>query len=225
MALAFRNLSYALLMPMFFVGVLALSGFAQSQPKIPLTLFYDPDGKLISNNEFVDIRMANFHYRDATVMKTLPDGTVEFWLQKVPQEGMPAPKFSARTIDGANISSGELKGKIVVLNFWFIGCGVCRSIKPHLNALTTKFADNENVVFIAMTADPAEQVTAYLKHEPFAYQQIADAEGLLGKFSFSGYPKNIVISRSGEIVYWRSTVTAWDKFESVIRNELNKTQP
>lgn len=221
MAFAFNKVRFAIFMPMVFVGIFAFAANAQTEPKVPQTLFYDADGALISNNEFVDIRMANFHSRDTTVMKTLPDGTVEFRLQKVPQEGTPAPKFSARTIDGKNIGSDELKGKVVVFNFWFIGCGVCRSMKPKLNELASKFADNSDIVFLAMTSDPAEQVNRYLKNVPSNYQQITDAENALEKFTFSGYPKNIVISPDGKIVYWRSTVSAWDKFEAVIRNELN----
>jgi peroxiredoxin len=60
----------------------------------------------------------------------LEDGTRELRLQKVPQEGAPSPAFSVRTIDGKTISSSELRGKVVVLNFWFIGCAVCRAMKP-----------------------------------------------------------------------------------------------
>jgi hypothetical protein len=39
-------------------------------------------------------------------------------------------------------------------------------------------------------------------------------------FVFGVYPKNIVIDHKGKIVYWRSTVKAWDKFESVVRSAL-----
>jgi peroxiredoxin len=186
------------------------------------TVFRDSDGNLISNNEFVDIRMANFHYPDATLVRTQEDGTIEFRLQKVPQEGMRAPNFTVRSPDGKAISSAELRGKVVVLNFWFIGCPVCRSMKPGLNELRAKFGNEENVVFLAMTADPAGHVRKYLEKEPFNFLHAADAKVEMDRFVFSGFPKNIVISKTGEMVYWRSTVKAWDKFESVIRAELNK---
>lgn len=186
------------------------------------TIYRNSDGDLISNNEFVDIRMANFTYPDATLVKTLADGTIEFRLQKVPQEGMRAADFAVKTLDGRTIRSADLKGKVIVLNFWFIGCPVCRAIKPKLNELQSKFAGNENVVFLAMTADPAGAVRKYLEKEPFGYIQAADAKASLDGFVFSGFPKNIVISKTGEIVYWRSTVHAWDKFESVISIELSK---
>ncbi len=155
-------------------------------------------------------------------MKTLDDGTVEFRLQKIPQEGSRAPEFSLKTIEGKSISSSELRGKVVVLNFWFIGCAVCRALKPKLNTFKTRFDGNEDVVFIAVTGDPPGEVEKYAKNEPLTYIQTAGAEAELKKFVFSGYPKNIVISKTGEIVYWRTTVHAWDKFESVVRGELAK---
>ena len=196
--------------------------FAQSnQP--PKTLFFDSDGNAITNNEFVDIRMANFNYPDKTIVKTLDDGTIEFRLQKIPQEGMQAPEFSVKTLEGRTISSSELKGKVVVLNFWFIGCPVCRAHKPKLNDLRSKFSGRDDVIFVAMTADPAGEVKKYLAKKPFDYLNAADAKPSMDAFVFSGFPKNIVIDRSGRIVYWRSTIAAWDKFESVVRAELAKS--
>jgi peroxiredoxin len=200
-----------------------LTGFAAAQERpVPKTLFFDSDGNQIPNNEFVDIRMANYHYPDQTIMKTLGDGTVEFRLQKIPQEGMTAPSFSVRTLDGRTIGPAELRGKVVVLSFWFIGCAVCRAIKPELNKLKARFADSEDVLFVAMTTDPEDAVEKYLKKEPFDYLQVTDAKATMMKFVFSGFPKNIVIDREGKIVYWRSNIRAWDKFDSVIRAAMSK---
>jgi peroxiredoxin len=205
----------------FVIGLASFGSAGQSRP-VAKTLFFDSDGNQITNNEFVDIRMANPNYPDRTLMKTLDDGTVEFRLQKIPQEGMKAPEFSLKTIDGETVSSSELRGRVVVLNFWFIGCPVCRAIKPKLNTFKSKFAGRDDVVFIAVTGDPAGAVKNFAKSEPLDYIQTAGAADELKKFVFNGYPKNIVISKTGEIVYWRTTVHAWDKFESVVRAELAK---
>jgi len=51
---------------------------------------------------------------------------------------------------------------------------------------------------------------------------VADGIAAMDMFVFAGFPKNIVIGKNGEIVYWRSTIAAWDKFESVIRTEIGK---
>ncbi len=188
----------------------------------PKTIFRDNAGNLVSNNEFVDIRMANFNYPDATIVKTLADGTIEFQLQKIPQEGMAAPAFSVKTIDGGRVDLAALKGKVVVLNFWFIGCAACRAHQPKLNELKAKFAGRDDVVFLAITADPVGEVKKYLSKERFDYPQATDSDAVIKAFRVAVYPKNIVINKIGEMVYWRSTIAAWDKFESVINRELER---
>jgi peroxiredoxin len=203
------------------VTAVVISALGQQKPA-SRTVFFDSDGREVSNNEFVDIRMANSHYPDATVMKSLPDGTTEFRLQKIPQEGMTAPNFSVRTLDGKTVRLGDLRGKVVVLTFWFIGCPTCRALKPQLNQFKTKFTGQDDVVFLAMTGDSKSAVESYLKKEPFDYIQATDAEAAMTSFVFRTFPKNIVIDRTGKIVYWRGVVRAWDKFESVVRGELAK---
>ena len=218
-----RNMRLVVTSYLKITGVLALSAaisLAQTKPA-PKEIFRDSDGNLVSNNEFVDIRMANFNYPDATIIKTLDDGTKEFRLQKIPQEGMSAPSFAARTLDGRSISLAELRGKVVVLSFWFIGCPACRSMEPQLNEFKARFTGSD-VVFLAMTTDPKDELEKYLKKVRFDYVQAADAKEAMSRFSFRGFPKNIVIDKQGKIVYWRTTVKAWDKFESVVRAELAK---
>ncbi|HTK37258.1 MAG TPA: TlpA disulfide reductase family protein [Pyrinomonadaceae bacterium] len=191
-------------------------------PRPKKTIFRDSDGNLISNNEFVDIRMANPSYKDATLVNTLDDGTIEFKLQKVPQEGEMSRPFSLRALNGQEFDTDKLKGKVVVLNFWFIGCPPCMAEIPRLNQLKEKFETNDDVIFVALTADDDRAVKRFLSQQKFDYEMIADAKSTLDSFRFRGYPKNIVIGKDGKIVYWRSTVYAWEKFESVIKTELEK---
>ena len=198
-----------------------VAAIAQAKTSGQREVFRDWDGNLVSNNEFVDIRVANFNYPDATIIKILEDGTKEFRLQKIPQEGMPAPAFSARTLDGKTISSSDLRGKVVVLNFWFIGCPACLKMEPKLNDFKARFTEPD-VVFLAMTTDSKEALEKYLKKERFDYLHAANAKEAMSQFSFRGFPKNIVIDKQGKIVYWRSTIHAWEKFESVVRAELAK---
>ena len=113
--------SVFLFIAIWLVQVGGISANAQAKPAVK-ELFFDSDGNQISNNEFVDIRMANSHYPDATIVNKFEVGRVEFRLQKIPQEGMKAPNFSVRMLDGKTVSLADLKGKVVVLSFWFIGC-------------------------------------------------------------------------------------------------------
>ncbi|MBX3244029.1 MAG: TlpA family protein disulfide reductase [Acidobacteria bacterium] len=215
----------------FVVLLLSASAIAQpangtqtsaAKPQTPKIVYLDPDGNEISNNEFVDMRMANPNYPDRTLQRIRPDGTIEFRLQKIGQEGMRVQDFTVRTVDGKKISYEQLRGKVVVLNFWFIGCPICRAMTPSLNDFAGKYKGNDDVVFLAMTGDPAANVKKYLADNRSDYLQATDAGDVLKNFAVSGYPKNVVISRTGEVVYWRTTIKAWDKFASVVQAELDK---
>jgi peroxiredoxin len=201
----------------------AVSLSAQNQPVKPKEIFRDAAGNVISNNEFVDLRLANYAERgDPATRTVLDDGTVEFRIANPRQEGTVAPTFDAPDIDAKWINTAELKGKVIVLNFWFIGCAGCMDEIPKLQATANKFSDKSDVVFIAVSTNTPQELRRFREREGFTYRHIGQALALSKLFDFVGYPKNIVIGRDGKIVYWRSRIYAWDKFESVINSELAK---
>ncbi|MEP7074866.1 MAG: TlpA disulfide reductase family protein [Acidobacteriota bacterium] len=199
----------------FFFAVWA---FAQT----PRTILLDADGRRLTDNEFVDLRLANRADKDPAVKTVLEDGTIQFRLVRPRQEGTDAPLFDAPTIVGKTISANDLKGKVIVLNFWFIGCPGCMEELPKLNTLAGKYRDNADVKFIAVAPNTAAELRQFLVHNNFDYQMIGSAAAIANLFKFAGYPRNIVIGRDGKIAYWRTTVRAWDKFDSVIQAELDK---
>ena len=200
-----------------------LTTIAQPEPNKPKEIFRDADGNLISNNEFVDLRLANStEAKDPATRTVLEDGTVEFRVASPRQEGKAVPKFDVPDIDAKWVNTEELKGKVIVMNFWFIGCVGCMDEIPKLSAVADKFKGNDDVVFLAVANNTPQQLRAYLRGNTFSYRQIGQGLSLVKLFDFSGYPKNIVIGRDGKIVYWRSGIHAWDKFESVIRGELER---
>lgn len=205
------------------VGALASVTFGQPAEKHPpKTILLNADGNRLTDNEFVDLRLANPSDKDPATKTILEDGTIEFRLAKVQQEGTAAPLFSAPTIDGKFIDADDLKGKVVVLNFWFIGCPGCMEELPKLNALAKRWEANKDVIFVAIAPNTPQELRQFRSREGFEYQMVGQARSVINLFAFSGFPRNIVIGRDGKIVYWRSTVRAWEKFESVVRTELAK---
>ena len=199
----------------------AMPALSQS-PGNSKEIFRDAEGNLITNNEFVDLRLANStDPKDPATKSVLDDGTIEFRIASPRQEGKPVPKFDVPDIDAKWVNTDELKGKVIVLNFWFIGCVGCMDEIPKLSAMADKFKGNDDVVFLAI-ANNTQQLRAYLRGNKFNYRHIGQGLSLVKLFDFTGYPKNIVIGRDGKIVYWRSGIHAWDKFESVIRGELER---
>jgi thiol-disulfide isomerase/thioredoxin len=64
----------------------------------------------------------------------------------------PAPDFTAKDITGKDVKLSDLRGKVVLLNFWASWCGVCKTEKPALNAMAGELASNDFVV-VALASD------------------------------------------------------------------------
>jgi peroxiredoxin len=114
-----------------------------------------------------------------------------------------APAFTVTSIDGEKFELAALRGKIVVLNFWFTGCEPCVAELTKLNRLVDKFKA-KGVVFIAPALDDIPTLQTFLKEYPFKYHVIPNAGGLiLGPYNDGSgnlaFPTHIVIDREGKI--------------------------
>lgn len=114
-------------------------------------------------------------------------------------EGEMAPDFTMTTMNGDTIALSKLRGKVVVINFWFINCPPCREEIPGLNRLVTEFA-SKNVVFVAPATDKRKALAKLLAKESFSYQVIPSARGLAGLYKVEGFPTHLVIGTDGKIV-------------------------
>jgi thiol-disulfide isomerase/thioredoxin len=117
------------------------------------------------------------------------------------KDGAPAKRlfsFEAVSLDGRHWSLQQLKGKIVALNFWFLGCLPCREEIPTLNQLV---AQNPGVVFLAFALDGEAQVGDFLKKFPFNYTIVSNAQKIADGFHVAGYPTHILINPAGEITF------------------------
>ena len=111
--------------------------------------------------------------------------------------------FSVTSLDGEKFELASLRGKVVVLNFWFTGCEPCVAEMPKLNDLVDKFKD-KGVVFIAPTWDNEATLQTFLKEHPFKYHVVPNAMKLAIGSANDGaghvvFPTHIVIDRDGKI--------------------------
>jgi len=109
-----------------------------------------------------------------------------------------APRLAAVSLDGQEFDSSALAGKVLVLNFWFIGCAPCRIEIPDLNELVKRFAE-EAVVFLAFSLDTEEALRSFLEEQEFAYHVIPDAGQVIAEIGVDAFPTHMIISKDGEI--------------------------
>lgn len=109
-----------------------------------------------------------------------------------------AASFSGTSLDGVKYDLAGLKGKIVVLNFWFIGCGPCRAEMPGLNELVREFKD-KNVVFLSFASDEPEELREFLKTKPFDYKIVPSAFDVNRAYRVNVWPTHILIDPEGNV--------------------------
>ncbi|HTI59118.1 TlpA disulfide reductase family protein [Mucilaginibacter sp.] len=117
--------------------------------------------------------------------------------------GVAAPDFTARTVDGKVIRLADLKGKVVVLNFWFIACAPCHVEAPVMKKISGEFS-KDDVVFIAIAREKDADLKKYLADEQFFANNIADPKSAICKnvYRVFGFPTTIVVDKTGKIQYY-----------------------
>lgn len=114
--------------------------------------------------------------------------------------GSPAPAFSVTSVQGNPLELDSLRGKVVVLNFWFIACPPCRVEMPILNDLVDTF-EEQAVVFIGFSPDSTEELRAFLEEKDFKYQVIPDSTPIAELYGITGAPTHLIIDRAGNVAY------------------------
>jgi len=148
--------------------------------------------------------------------------------------GVEAPDFSARTVHGRAIHLAGLKGKVVVLNFWFIACPPCHIEGPVMKKIAAEF-NKDDVIFISIAREKEADLKKYLATDQFFANNIADPKSAICKdiYRVFGFPTTIVVDKMGKIQYYSlggmTSEAAVDKalharLVPVIKDALNKQE-
>ncbi|HEX8736241.1 MAG TPA: TlpA disulfide reductase family protein [Pyrinomonadaceae bacterium] len=137
-----------------------------------------------------------------------------------------APAFSVVSMEGKRFNSADLKGKIVVLNLWFINCPFCVEEIRLLNQVVDEYKDNRDVVFIRMATNNKVQLESFLKKNPFKYNVIPSAMMQILSFGTPNrkgeinmpFPVHIVIDRDNKMVVETNGL----KGVSAVKEELKR---
>lgn len=146
-----------------------------------------------------------------------------YWdkLKRVQQMvGKPAPAFNVTTASGKKTSLENLKGKVIVVNFWFVGCAPCEEEMPLLNKLTQDHKGNSDVVFLGFSRSDKITTETFLKKTKFNYQSIPDSKLVAQAYNVSGYPSHFVIDRTGIIRF--ASIASQDNIDGVLNQQIQQ---
>jgi cytochrome c biogenesis protein CcmG/thiol:disulfide interchange protein DsbE len=123
----------------------------------------------------------------------------------------PAPDFSMKFYEGYDGGLGkpeaklsDLRGKIVVLNFWASWCIPCADEAPDLQATYLKYKDR-GVYFLGIAwTDIDEDAHNYLRRFNITYANAPDLGGKVGKplYQITGVPETFIIDRAGNVQFF-----------------------
>ncbi len=115
-----------------------------------------------------------------------------------------APTFRFETITGDNVSSDDLRGKVVVLHFWATSCGGCLSRMPsHIESISKLDQSKLEVIFVSLDDDREKFDQAIAKYQ-IPFKNVLDQQGWGGQlartFGVKSMPFDIIIDADGRII-------------------------
>jgi thiol-disulfide isomerase/thioredoxin len=110
------------------------------------------------------------------------------------------PAFSVTDLDGKTISSAELRGKIVMVNFWATWCGPCRAEIPDLVALQDKYRDQLVILGISEDETGVEPVRQFAAKYKMNYTVAMATPEIRAAFpNVMALPTTFVLDRDGRL--------------------------
>ena len=121
----------------------------------------------------------------------------------------PAPDFTVTTFDGQTMSLSDLRGQVVVVNFWASWCIPCKDEAPVLQAAWERYRDQDVVILGVAYVDTPANSLAFIDEYSITYPNASDAGTRVSDaYHITGVPETFIVDRDGNIAqYFYAQVT------------------
>jgi thiol-disulfide isomerase/thioredoxin len=99
------------------------------------------------------------------------------------------------------VSLSDLKGQVILLDFWIKNCGPCIQSVPHLNELQNKFKNEDFKIISINSYDSKEDVNWFCNKHKVNYPVLLNGKSIADKYGVSGFPAFFIIDKTGKIIY------------------------
>jgi thiol-disulfide isomerase/thioredoxin len=141
--------------------------------------------------------------------------------------GQDAPKITVPLIAnaadlGASVSTADLKGRPVLLDFWATWCGPCQAEAPIVERVASRYKSRGLVVIGVNTSDPEGIMSAgpWAQAHRITYPIAFDEGPAAHAYEVDSLPTLVVISREGKITARRTGMTDGDEIERLVNSVL-----
>lgn len=126
------------------------------------------------------------------------------WLPTSRQPLGPAPQFSLENLEGKTVTLAELRGKLVLVDFWASWCGPCKSTFPDVQELAARHADEGLVLLVVDLDRSPDAARTYMHEHGFSEEFVlhgsfAAAQAVKELYKVGGIPHTVLIDREGQI--------------------------
>src|SRR6266480_109956 len=135
-----------------------------------------------------------------------------------------APDFNLKDIDGKDVKLADLKGKVVLVNFWATWCEGCQVEIPWFVEFQKEYAGRGLVVVgISLDDDGWKSVKPWIKEKKVNYPIVIGNEGLGKQYGLVGMPLTALVDRVGRIADVHQGIVEKTATQEKIRDLLNES--
>jgi thiol-disulfide isomerase/thioredoxin len=160
----------------------------------------------------------------------LMTGTVSAKEQRYPGTEMDLAK-ATEWVNSKSLSSKDLKGKVVLVDFWAFDCGNCQNALPHVEALWNKYKDQGLVVIGVHTPELQEEkdpvnVKRAVKRLGITYPVAIDGDQRVwDSFRNEAWPAAYLFDAQGKVVLFHSGEGAYEEMDAAVGKLLADRGP
>jgi peroxiredoxin/outer membrane lipoprotein-sorting protein len=134
--------------------------------------------------------------------------------------GKAAPSFTLLDVVNKPLNLSDLKGKVVLLDFWATWCVPCRAALPNLELLHRDFKEKGLLVLGVDTEEPKDQ-TAFMERFGYTFRSLVDAnERVKNLYAVGGIPATVLIDKDGNIQMFDTGTASYDSLRETVRRMI-----